>query len=121
MPCIDVQKSYLQLLLPLLSTENHCQLSHIEHFGVLEFVQHRGKTMLLLLVILLSSFFFLSPFSSDQIEQQKKIPPPVNRVKLCGFGLVYPNPALSAGDKQGKIIIFIAYCYSDSKSSPHHP
>jgi len=30
-------------------------------------------------------------------------------------GSVYPNLAVSAGGKQGKIFIFIAYCYLDSK------
>ena len=42
----------------------------------------------------------MSPFSSDQIEQQKKKILPTHL-------LVYPNPVLSASDKQGKTIIFL--------------
>ena len=50
-------------------------------------------------------------------KKKKKILPP--HLLLTGLtvwtGLVYPNPAVSAGGKQGKIFIFIAYCYLDSK------
>ena len=49
----------------------------------------------------------MSPFSSDQIKQQKKkILPPHLLLTGLAVSIRYPNPALSAGDKQGKIIIF---------------